>query len=66
MALIFAKKNYERLKGLSVDQGVSTKQIEQAAVDLAAAQTDVSVSEKQLALLKASPTPEELRRVWAK
>ena len=64
--LQFAQKTYERLKLLGANQGVSEKSIEQSKMELAAAGTDVAVSQKQLALLKSSPTPEELRQEEAK
>jgi len=65
-ALQFAQKNYDRQKLLSSEEGVSGKTLEQAQLDLAAAKTDVTVSQKQLALLKAQPTPEDLRQEEAK
>ena len=64
--LQFAQKNYDRLKQLAVEQGTSGKSVEQAAMDLAAAKSDVTISQKQYALLKSSPTPEELRQEQAK
>ena len=65
-AFDFAQKTYERLKRLAVNQGVSGKSVEQAAMELAAAKTDLTVSQKQLDLLKNSPTPEELHQEQAK
>jgi len=65
-ALDFAQQNYDRLKKLSAEQGASGKSVEQAAMDLAAAKTDLAISQKQLNLLKSSPTPEELRQEEAK
>lgn len=65
-ALDFAQKNYERLKGLASDQGVSGKSVEQAALDLSSAKADLAVNEKQLDLLKHTPTPEDLRQEEAK
>jgi len=65
-ALEFAQHTYDRLKQLAADQGTSTKSVEQAAMEQAAARTELAVSEKQLALLKASPTQEELAQEQAK
>ena len=65
-ALQFSEKNYDRLKQLATEQGTSGKSVEQAAMELAATRTDVAVSQKQLALLKSSPTPEELHQEEAK
>jgi membrane fusion protein (multidrug efflux system) len=65
-ALEFAQKGYERQKLLAADQGASGKSVEQAKLDMDAAQTDLAVNEKQLALLKSSPTPAELRAEEAK
>ena len=65
-SLRFAVKNNDRQKQLAVDQGVSGKTVEQAAMDLAAARTDVAVSQKQLELLKSTPTREELHQEEAK
>jgi len=65
-SLRFAEKNNDRQKQLAVDQGVSGKTVEQAAMDLAAARSDVAVSQKQLELLKSTPTREELHQEEAK
>ena len=65
-ALQFSEKNYDRLKQLASEQGTSGKSVEQASMELAAARSDVAVSRKQLALLKSSPTPEELHQEEAK
>ncbi len=62
----FAQKNYERQKLLAAEQSISSKALEQAAADLAAARNDLEVANKQMALLKASPTPEELQQEEAK
>ncbi|MDP9174418.1 MAG: efflux RND transporter periplasmic adaptor subunit [Planctomycetota bacterium] len=53
-ALDFAQKNYARLQQLASQQGTSSKSVEQAALDLASAQNDLSVNQKQLALLQSS------------
>jgi multidrug efflux pump subunit AcrA (membrane-fusion protein) len=65
-ALDFAQKNSARVNQLATDQGVSGKSVEQAANDLATAKADLALAEKQLDLLKHSPTPEELRQEEAK
>jgi membrane fusion protein (multidrug efflux system) len=65
-ALQFAQKNYDRQKLLSSEEGVSGKTLEQAQLELSAAKTDVTVSQKQLDLLKSQPTPEDLRQEEAK
>jgi multidrug efflux pump subunit AcrA (membrane-fusion protein) len=65
-SLEFAQKSYDRQKLLSVDQGVSGKSVEQAAMELSAAKSDLAISEKQLTLLKNTPTPEDLHQEEAK
>jgi multidrug efflux pump subunit AcrA (membrane-fusion protein) len=65
-AMEFARKNSARVNELATDQGVSGKSVEQAANDLATAKADVALAEKQLDLLKHSPTPEDLRQEEAK
>jgi multidrug efflux pump subunit AcrA (membrane-fusion protein) len=65
-ALQFAEKNYNRLKQLATEQGASGKSVEQAAMDLAAARTDLAVAQKQLSILKSTPTPEDLHQEQAK
>jgi len=65
-AVDFAQKNYDRQKQLAADQSTSGKSVEQAAADLAAAHNDAAVAQKQMDLLKASPTAEELRAEEAK
>jgi multidrug efflux pump subunit AcrA (membrane-fusion protein) len=62
----FAEKNYERLKKLAADEGTSGKSVEQAALDLSTARTELAVNQKQLDLLKNTPTPEDLRQEEAK
>jgi multidrug efflux pump subunit AcrA (membrane-fusion protein) len=61
-----AEKNYNRLKELLAAQGTSEKIVQQAASDLAAARTDLAIAQKQLALLKSTPTPQELHQEEAK
>ena len=65
-AMELAQKNFDRVKQLAADQGASGKSLEQATNDLAAAKNDLQISEKQMALLKTSPTPEELAQENAK
>jgi multidrug efflux pump subunit AcrA (membrane-fusion protein) len=65
-AVDLAQHNYDRLKGLAADQGASTKSVEQAAQDLQAAKNDLATNQRQLALLQAGPTPEELAQAQAK
>jgi multidrug efflux pump subunit AcrA (membrane-fusion protein) len=64
--LDFAQKNSARVNQLATDQGVSGKTVEQTANDLAVAKTDLALAQKQLDVLKNSPTPEELRQEEAK
>ncbi|MDB5321078.1 MAG: efflux transporter periplasmic adaptor subunit [Phycisphaerales bacterium] len=64
--LDFAQKAYDRQKLLAVDQGVSGKSVEQASMELNTARGELAISEKQLAILKASPTPEDLHQEEAK
>lgn len=62
----FDQKTYDRLKQLAAEQGTSGKSVEQASADLNGAKDDLAVAERQLALLKNSPTPEDLRQEQAK
>jgi RND family efflux transporter MFP subunit len=64
--LNFAQKSFERQKTLAETQGSSQKNLELAASELAAAQNELKVAERQLAILKASPTPEDLAEATAK
>ena len=57
---------YDRLKRLAAEQGTSGKSVEQALADLNGAKDDLAIAERQLALLKNSPTPEDLRQEQAK
>jgi RND family efflux transporter MFP subunit len=65
-AAAFAERTSGRLTQLAADQGATAKSVEQAAQDLSAARTDLAVSQKQLAILEASPLPEELRQEQSK
>ena len=65
-AVEFAEKGYTRQQGLARQQGTSEKNVEQASLELASAKNDLATAQKQLAMLKASPTPEELAQQAAK
>jgi len=65
-AVDIAQNNYDRQKTLATEQGTAGKNVEQAAADLAAARNDLEVAQKQMANLKATPTPEDLRQEEAK
>ncbi|HEY2589892.1 MAG TPA: efflux RND transporter periplasmic adaptor subunit [Tepidisphaeraceae bacterium] len=60
------QKTYDRLKQLAAEQGTSGKSVEQALADLTGAKDDLAVAERQLTILKNSPTPEDLRQEQAK
>jgi RND family efflux transporter MFP subunit len=62
----FAEKTYERQKKLAEQEGTPQKSVEAAASDLFAARNDMKIAEKQLAILRASPTPEEVAEAAAK
>lgn len=62
----FAAQNHERQKALAKDELAATKQVEESASLLAAAREDLATAEKQLALLKNTPAPEELAEAEAK
>ena len=66
IAVEFAQKGFTRQTDLAKSQGTSQKSVEQAALEMASAQNDQAVAEKQLVLLKSSPTPEELAAQTAK
>lgn len=59
----FAQKKHARLVQLAADQLASEKVLQEAELELAAAQNDLGVAEKQLLLLRSSPTKEELAEV---
>jgi multidrug efflux pump subunit AcrA (membrane-fusion protein) len=65
-ALQFAQKNYDRLKQLAAEQGTTGKSVEVAALDVATTRNELAVAQKQLAILKATPTREELTQEHAK
>jgi membrane fusion protein, multidrug efflux system len=62
----FAQRGYERQKALAAQQGTSEKSLQQAELELNAARNDLLVAQKQLSLLKSSPTPEEMKEGEAK
>jgi RND family efflux transporter MFP subunit len=64
-SLDLAQKNYDRQKSLPPEV-VSPKSLQQTELELSAAMVDLKTAEKQFALLKASPTPEERAEASAK
>jgi RND family efflux transporter MFP subunit len=62
----FAQKNYARVKQLAADEITPAKNLEQATQDLASAQSDLTTAQRQLEILKNTPTPEDLRQENAK
>jgi len=62
----FAARGYERQRKLAPQQGTSEKSLQAAELELASAGNDLKVAEKQMAMLKASPTREELFEATAK
>jgi membrane fusion protein (multidrug efflux system) len=66
IAVDFSQKNYARQEQLAAEQGTSSKSVEQAAMDLKSAQTDLAVAQQQLAQLKASPTVQDMDAETAK
>jgi membrane fusion protein (multidrug efflux system) len=65
-ALALAKKKQERLVRLVADQLAAEKTLQEADLDLASAHNDQATAEKQLLLLRSSPTKEELAEARAK
>jgi multidrug efflux pump subunit AcrA (membrane-fusion protein) len=63
-AVDFAQRNLARQEELAKDEGTAVKTLEQARLDLSAAQNDLAVAEHEQALLK--PTPDELAEEEAK
>jgi RND family efflux transporter MFP subunit len=64
--LEFAQKNYDRVQQLAADQITPGKNLQQAAQDLAAARNDLTTAQRQLDILKNTPTPEDVRQESAK
>ena len=56
----------KRQKALAADQLASEKQLQDSALQLAATRADLIAAEKQLALLKNSPAPEEIAEAEAR
>lgn len=65
-AVEFARVSDERQKALGKEQLAPAKQLQESAQALASARDDLTTAEKQLALLKKTPTPEELAEAQAK
>jgi RND family efflux transporter MFP subunit len=65
-AFDLAEKNYERQRSLVPEQVTSAKVIQAAETELNSARVDLQTAEKQLAVLKSSPTAEELVEATAK
>lgn len=57
-AIEFAQRNYARQTELAKSDGTSEKNVEQARLDMTAAQNELAQAQNELILLK--PTPEEL------
>ena len=64
--LAFAEQNEVRQKALAKDELASEKQLQESAQLVAGARDDLSTAEKQVALLKNSPAPEDLAETAAK
>ncbi len=65
-AVEYSKKKNERLVKLVADQLASEKTLQEAELELISAQNDLAIADKQLALLKSSPTPEEIAEAQGK
>lgn len=65
-ALEFSKKKLARLQQLVADQLASEKTLQEAELELAGARNDLATAEKQLGLLRSSPTREEVAEAQAK
>jgi HlyD family secretion protein len=65
-ALEFSRKKIARLQQLVADQLASEKTLQEAELDLAGARNDLATAEKQLLLLRSSPTKEEVAETQAK
>jgi multidrug efflux pump subunit AcrA (membrane-fusion protein) len=65
-ALAFSKKKQFRITQLVADQLASEKSLQESDLEVAAAGNDLATSEKQLALLRNSPTPEEVAEAQGK
>jgi membrane fusion protein (multidrug efflux system) len=65
-ALDFSKKKQARVAQLVADQLASEKTLQEAELELDGARNDHAAAEKQLLLLRSSPTKEELAEAQAK
>jgi len=65
-SLAFAKKKQARVTQLVADQLASEKTLQESDLEVASAGNDLATSEKQLAILRASPTPEEIAETQGK
>jgi len=64
--LELARKKQARLARLLADQLAAEKTVQEADLEVASAANDQATAEKQLLLLRSSPTPEELAEAQAK
>ena len=62
----FSRRKTERLAKLSADQLASEKTLQEAELELISARSDLAIAEKQLAILKSTPTPEEVAEAQGK
>jgi len=62
----YSQKKNTRLVQLVADQLASEKTLQEAELELVAAQNDLAVAEKQLLLLRSSPTKEEVAEAQGK
>lgn len=60
VALEFAQKKNARIVQLAADQLASEKTLQESELELAGARNDLDVAQKQLLLLRTSPTAEEV------
>jgi membrane fusion protein (multidrug efflux system) len=65
-ALEYSQKKNARLVKLVADELASEKTLQEAELELLAAQNDLGVADKQLLLLRSSPTPEEIAEAQGK
>jgi membrane fusion protein (multidrug efflux system) len=62
----YSQKKNARLQKLVADELASEKTLQEAELELLGAQNDLAVAEKQLLLLRSSPTPEEIAEAQGK
>jgi membrane fusion protein (multidrug efflux system) len=65
-AVEYSQKKNSRLAQLAAEQLASEKTLQEAELELIAAQNDLAVAEKQLLLLRSTPTKEELAETQGK